>query len=56
MLQQNAKFPVGIAGVQIKEVERQVPPNEAPPLPINEKLSVIGRPTPRRDSKRPWPT
>ncbi len=51
MLPENAKFPVGIAGVEIKEAQRQVPPNEAPPLPINEKLSVMGRPTPRLDGR-----
>ncbi|MGH7175825.1 MAG: xanthine dehydrogenase family protein molybdopterin-binding subunit [Tepidisphaeraceae bacterium] len=44
-------FPVGIAGVSIAQAERAVGPNEPPPLPINEKLSVIGKPTPRIDGK-----
>ncbi len=44
-------YPVGIAGVKIEEEERKVPATEAPPLPINEKLAVIGKPTPRVDGR-----
>src|SRR4051794_13786356 len=46
-----AMFPVGIAGVSIEQAERKVPPTEPPPLPINEKLSVIGKPTTRIDGR-----
>jgi xanthine dehydrogenase YagR molybdenum-binding subunit len=46
-----ATYPVGIAGVEMKEAERKVGPNEAPPLPINEKLKVVGKPTPRLDGR-----
>ncbi|HTL29278.1 MAG TPA: molybdopterin cofactor-binding domain-containing protein, partial [Tepidisphaeraceae bacterium] len=49
--QTQANYPVGIAGVKIEEQERSVPANEAPPLPINEKLAVIGKPTPRLDGR-----
>ncbi len=45
------RFPVGIVGVDMKEVEREVSANEPPPLPINEKLKVIGKPTPRLDGR-----
>src|SRR5262249_22586929 len=48
---ENPKYPVGIPGVKMEEVERQVPEGEPPPLPINEKLNVIGKPTPRIDGK-----
>jgi xanthine dehydrogenase YagR molybdenum-binding subunit len=41
------KYPVGIAGVSLSEVERQVPADEAPPLPPNDKLRYIGKPVPR---------
>lgn len=44
-------YPVGIAGVEINPAPRSVPDNEAPPLPINEQLKVIGKPTPRLDGK-----
>lgn len=44
-------FPVGIPGVSIKDAERTIGPDEPPPLPINEKLSVVGKPTPRLDGK-----
>jgi len=41
------KFVSGIAGVALGEVERNVPADEAPPLPPNAQLSVIGKPAPR---------
>jgi xanthine dehydrogenase YagR molybdenum-binding subunit len=41
------KFPSGIAGVSIGEIERQVPAGEAPPLPPNDRLAFIGKPVPR---------
>ena len=44
-------YPVGIAGVELKQSPRKVPDGEAPPLAINEKLKVIGKDTPRLDGK-----
>ena len=41
------KFPSGIAGVSVGEIERQVPADEAPPLPTNDRLAVIGKSVPR---------
>ena len=41
------KFPSGIAGISVGEIERQVPEGEAPPLPTNDQLRVIGKPMPR---------
>ena len=45
------KFPSGIAGVSVGEVERQVPVGEAPPLPTNDRLAVIGKSVPRIDGR-----
>src|SRR5947208_3616974 len=45
------QVPFGIVGVQLEHIERQVPVTDAPPLPTNEKLSVIGKPTPRLDGR-----
>ena len=47
----NEEFPVGIAGVSIAQAERTVGPGEPPVLAINEKLTVIGKPTPRLDGR-----
>ncbi len=44
-------FPVGIAGVALTEIERQVPDDEPPPLPVNDALRVIGKPVPRQDGR-----
>lgn len=41
------RFPSGIAGVSVGEVERDVPAGEAPPLPTNDRLAVIGKSVPR---------
>jgi xanthine dehydrogenase YagR molybdenum-binding subunit len=41
------KYPVGIAGVSLTEIERRVSADEAPPLPPNAKLEFIGKPVPR---------
>jgi xanthine dehydrogenase YagR molybdenum-binding subunit len=41
------RFPSGIAGVSVGEIERQVPAGEAPPLPPNDRLTVIGKRVPR---------
>jgi xanthine dehydrogenase YagR molybdenum-binding subunit len=45
------KFPSGIAGVSVGEIERQVPAGEAPPLPTNDRLTVIGKRVPRINAK-----
>jgi xanthine dehydrogenase YagR molybdenum-binding subunit len=45
------KFPSGIAGVSVGEIERQIPAGEAPPLPTNDRLTVIGKPVPRINAK-----
>jgi xanthine dehydrogenase YagR molybdenum-binding subunit len=41
------KFPSGITGVSVGEIERQIPAGEAPPLPTNDRLRVIGKSVPR---------
>ena len=41
---------VGIPGVDLTEVERTVPMDEPPALPINEKLQVVGKRTRRLDA------
>ncbi|MBX9666718.1 MAG: xanthine dehydrogenase family protein molybdopterin-binding subunit [Candidatus Obscuribacterales bacterium] len=43
------KVPIGIFGVNIAEVEREVPLDEPPPLPVNAELNVLGKPTKRLD-------
>jgi xanthine dehydrogenase YagR molybdenum-binding subunit len=45
------KYPFGIAGVSVGEIERQVPVDESPPLPANAQLSVIGKPVPRLNGR-----
>jgi xanthine dehydrogenase YagR molybdenum-binding subunit len=45
------RVPSGIAGVDLGEVERTVPADEPPPLPPNDRLSVLGKPTPRLDGR-----
>src|SRR5437867_2912833 len=44
-------YPEGIPGVSLHDVERKVPEGEPPPLPPNEKLSVIGKPATRIDGR-----
>jgi xanthine dehydrogenase YagR molybdenum-binding subunit len=45
------QLPFGIAGVRLEQIERQVPVTDAPALPPNDKLSVLGKPTPRLDGR-----
>ena len=45
------RLPAGITGAKVTEVEREIPLDEPPPLPLNAELSVIGRPTPRVDGR-----
>ena len=45
------KFPLGITGVSVGEIERRVPVDEPPALPVNAQLSVIGKPVPRLNGR-----
>jgi xanthine dehydrogenase YagR molybdenum-binding subunit len=44
-------YPIGIEGVAIGVIERQVPLGEAPALAPNAQLAVIGKPAPRADGR-----
>src|SRR3954468_18295537 len=44
-------YPVGIAGAKLDQQPRKTPDNEPPPLPPNDQLNVIGKPTPRLDGR-----
>jgi xanthine dehydrogenase YagR molybdenum-binding subunit len=44
-------FPCGIMGVDMSEVERQIPADEPPALPPNAILAVIGKSVPRQDGR-----
>jgi xanthine dehydrogenase YagR molybdenum-binding subunit len=45
------KHPVGIDPAALSEAERQVPAEEAPPLPPNASLAWIGKSVPRLDAR-----
>lgn len=45
------RFPFGIAGAGVGEIERQIPDGEPPPLPVNDALRVIGKPVRRQDGR-----
>src|SRR5579883_2972230 len=45
------KVPIGIYGFNIGEVEREVPEDEPPALPVNAELKVLGKPTKRIDAR-----
>ena len=49
MADQIVRVPNGIAGVDLGEIERTISADEPPALSPNEKLKVIGKPTPRLD-------
>ena len=44
------ELPYGIPGESLKQVQRMVPSDEPPPLPVNSELSVIGKRTRRIDA------
>jgi xanthine dehydrogenase YagR molybdenum-binding subunit len=44
-------FPFGIASVGLGTVQRQLPPDEPPPLPPNSELTAIGKSFPRHDGR-----
>jgi xanthine dehydrogenase YagR molybdenum-binding subunit len=48
---QLVRLPAGIVGAQLSDVERSIPADEPPPLPVNTELSVIGKRTPRLDGR-----
>jgi xanthine dehydrogenase YagR molybdenum-binding subunit len=45
------RFPCGIVGAGLSEVERQIPVDEPPPLVPNALLNVIGKPVPRQNGR-----
>lgn len=45
------RLPSGIVGAIMTEVERSIPLDEPPPLPVNAKLSVVGKRTARVDGR-----
>jgi xanthine dehydrogenase YagR molybdenum-binding subunit len=47
----SVKLPFGIAGQDLREVERAIPSDDPPPLPPNEQLRSLGKPTPRLDGR-----
>jgi len=48
---QTVTFPAGIASIGLSKVQRRVPTDEPPPLPVNSALRVIGRPVTRQDAR-----
>lgn len=44
------KFPIGIPGVNLREIEREVPATEPPAWPINDKLKHVGKSVKRTDA------
>jgi len=47
-----ARFPVGIAGDDLRWEERPLPAGEPPPWPPNADLAVVGKPTRRVDARQ----
>jgi xanthine dehydrogenase YagR molybdenum-binding subunit len=47
----SVKLPFGIAGEDLREIERAIPADEPPPLAANEALRSVGKPTPRLDGR-----
>src|ERR1035438_3836551 len=45
------RFPFGIAGAGLGDIERRVPADEPPPLPVNSALRVIGQAVRRQDGR-----
>jgi len=44
-------FPIGLGSAPSASIERQIPANEPPALPVNAVLEVIGKRTPRLDAR-----
>ena len=51
MAKRTETFHFGIAGVDLGTVAREVPSDEPPPLPPNERLNVIGKAVPRQNGR-----
>jgi xanthine dehydrogenase YagR molybdenum-binding subunit len=52
--EKTVRFPAGIVNAEradVRDVERTVPVDEPPPLPVNAQLRVIGKRTPRLDGR-----
>jgi xanthine dehydrogenase YagR molybdenum-binding subunit len=45
------KFPFGIPGHNLGEIEREIPANEPPAWPVNDKLNVVGKRIQRIDAR-----
>jgi len=45
------KFPYGIPGHNLGEIEREIPSTEPPAWPINDELKVVGKRVPRLDAR-----
>lgn len=45
------KFPYGIPGHNLSEIEREIPSDEPPAWPINDELRLIGKRIPRLDAR-----
>ncbi|MCB0687090.1 MAG: xanthine dehydrogenase family protein molybdopterin-binding subunit [Saprospiraceae bacterium] len=45
------KFPHGIPGYNLGEIEREIPAEDPPAWPINDELRVIGKRVPRLDAR-----
>jgi len=46
------KLNFGIAGASLTEIEREISADEPPPLPVNERLKLIGKPVTRWDGRQ----
>src|SRR5256885_41075 len=46
-----AKFVTGISGDELVETDIAIPATEPPPLALNEKLAVVGKPAARLDGR-----
>lgn len=44
------KFPYGIPGVNLREIEREIPATEPPAWPVNDKLNYVGKSVKRTDA------
>ena len=45
------KFPHGIPGHNLGEIEREIPNDEPPAWPINDELKVVGKRIKRNDAR-----
>ncbi|MCB0668032.1 MAG: xanthine dehydrogenase family protein molybdopterin-binding subunit, partial [Saprospiraceae bacterium] len=45
------KFPFGIPGHNLSEIEREIPAGDPPAWPINDELRIVGKRVPRLDAR-----